>query len=333
MQAPAFWHHGGAAAWLLAPLSWLYDAGGRARRALARPQQAGVPVICIGNLTAGGSGKTPTALAIAARLQARGARPHFLSRGYGGRLRGPLRVDPERHTAADVGDEPLLLARQAPTWIARDRVAGAAAAVAAGADAIVMDDGFQNPHLAKDLSLLVIDQGYGLGNGRVHPAGPLREAAGRGFARADGAVLLLAEDRPPAPLALPPALPVLPARLLPAPEAQRLAGQRVLAFAGIGRPARFFATLLGLGVELVAARAFPDHYPFAPDEIMALVEEAHAAGAVPVTTAKDHVRLPPDARAMVQWIEVGLAFDDEAGCAALLDRVWPRTGRGQSAHG
>jgi len=325
MRAPAFWLHGGPAAWLLAPLAWLYDAAGRVRRGLSQPQRAGVPVICIGNLVAGGTGKTPTALAIGALLQARGARPHFLSRGYGGRLRGPVQVDPRQHGADAVGDEPLLLASQAPTWVARDRVAGAAAAVAAGAEVIVMDDGYQNPHLAKDLSLLVLDQAYGLGNGRVHPAGPLREAAQRGFARAQGLILLLAEDAPPAPLKLPSKLPLLRARLLPTREAQRLAGRRVLAFAGIGRPTRFFATLLGLGAQLVAARAFPDHHRFRPDEVMALVEEAQAAQAVPVTTAKDMVRLPTEARVMVETVDVRLAFEDEAAIAALLDRLWPRS--------
>ena len=323
MRPPEFWQHDGGAGRLLAPLGAVYAAAGRWRRRHQAPFDPGVPVVCVGNVTAGGTGKTPAALALAALLAEGGRRVAFVSRGHGGRERGPLSVDPARHDAAAVGDEPLLLAARAPTWIARDRAAGARAAAAAGADVIVLDDGHQNASLVKRLSLLVVDAGYGIGNGRVHPAGPLREPWQEGLERADALLLVgPADGEPPAPLpALPADLPVLRARLEPLPDAMALAGQRVLAFAGIGRPAKFFATLRGLGAEIAAAHAFADHHRFAPERIMALVEEAHALGAVPVTTEKDHVRLPAEARAMVRPVRVELVFRAPDRVAGLLARA------------
>ena len=320
MRAPDFWRRDGALAHALAPLSWAWAAGARARQAAAKPERVGAPVVCVGNLTVGGSGKTPTVLALLDRLHARGRRPHALTRGYGGSLPGPIRVEPG-HTAAQVGDEALLLAQSAPTWASRDRPAGARLAVAAGADVIVLDDGFQNPALAKDLSLVVVDGGYGFGNGRLLPAGPLREPIEQGLARADAIVLVLpALSERPAPL---PAtgLPVLRARLMPEPQAEGLAGLRVLAFAGIGRPEKFFATLVELRAQVVKAHAFADHHAYAAHEVMSLVEEAQRLGAVPVTTAKDAVRLPIEARAMVQVLRVALEFEAPAALEALLDRV------------
>ncbi len=323
MRAPEFWRRDGLAPALLAPLGWGVELAGRARWRLVRPAVAPVPVICVGNLVAGGAGKTPVALALGARLAAMGWAPHFLSRGYGGRLAGPVRVEPARHTAAEVGDEPLLLAACAPTWVAADRPAGARAAAAAGARVIVMDDGFQNPSLAKTLSLVAVEAAYGFGNGRVMPAGPLREALARGLARADALVLIgdgdAAEVEAPAAAA---ALPVLRARIAPVPDSARaLAGRRVLAFAGIARPEKLFASLAALGCDLVGTRAFPDHHLYAPDEIMALVEAAAAAGATPVTTEKDAARLPEAARAMVETLAVRLVFEDEDALDRLLARA------------
>jgi len=316
MRPPEFWTRGGPAAALLAPLGALHARLGALRRRLARPWRAPVPVICVGNLTAGGTGKTPTVIALADRLSAGGLAVACLSRGYRGRLSGPVRVDPVIHDAAAVGDEPLLLAEAAPTWVARDRRRGAEAAILDGADVILMDDGFQNPSLAKSASLLVVDGGAGFGNGRVIPAGPLREPVAEGLARAD-AVVLVGEDR----FGLAPGLsrmrPVLAARLAPEDSAYRLAGQRVLAFAGIGRPAKFFETLREIGAKLVAAHAFPDHHAYDPDTLMQLAEDAAAESAVLVTTAKDHVRLPPEARALATPVRVRLAFADPEA----VDRV------------
>ena len=212
-------------------------------------------MVCVGNLVAGGAGKTPVALSLAAHLVSRGIAVHIVTRGYGGRLGGPVRVDPARHDAAAVGDEALLLAARAPCWVARDRAGGVRAAVAAGAQMVLLDDGFQNPSIAKTLSLLVVDAEYGFGNGRVIPAGPLRESLARGLARADAIVLLEAEaqSRCLETLGIDGALPVLHAALRPV-AGERLAGSRLLAFAGIGRPEKFFSTLRALGAELVGTR-------------------------------------------------------------------------------
>ena len=323
MKAPEFWRHDGALARLLAPAAWAYRVGVDLNRRRVTPARADAPVVCIGNLVAGGAGKTPTALAIAGILRRRGRQPHFLTRGYGGRLAGPVRVDPARHRVADVGDEALLLAARAPTWLAHDRVAGATAAVADGADAIVMDDGFQNPSLIKDLSILVIDAGYGLGNTRLLPAGPLREPAAQGFGRANAIVLIEtagASRQAPLP-ALPKHLPVLAARLVPDEDAMRFAGQPVFAFAGIGRPEKFFQTVRSIGAELVGQRSFRDHHVYDPQEIMRMVEDANAVDAIPVTTAKDHVRLPVEAQPMVEILNVHLAFDAPTTVMELLDSL------------
>jgi len=321
MRAPEFWARPDSAATrLLAPLACAWTMAGRARRHLVRPAHVPVPVICVGNLVAGGAGKTPVVAALARYLGASGVAAHILTRGYGGWRPGPLRVDPTRQGFAEVGDEALLLAREAPTWIARDRRAGAWAAVAAGARIILMDDGFQNPSLHKDHSILVIDGNYGLGNGRVMPAGPLREPPGDGLARAD-ACILIGADRAGIARALPADLPLHRARLVPAAGGADLGGRRLLAFAGIGRPAKFFATLEGLGARLAVTRAFPDHHPYKADEVMRLVEAARAADAEPITTEKDAVRLPPEARPMVRVLAVELAWDDPASPKRLLAAV------------
>lgn len=327
MRAPDFWYprpHDKApplAARLLAPFACLYDHVGRLRAQRVTPHRVSVPVVCIGNLTAGGTGKTPAALALAAALAARGLKPVFLTRGYGGLEKGPLLVDPARHSAGDVGDEPLLLARAHKTIVARDRARGAEAAIEAGATAIVMDDGFQNPMLAKDLSLIAIDSEIGFGNGRVIPAGPLREPVARGLARAD-AVVLLGPHAPPAGLAGF-ARPVLRARFQPDAEtAQKLRGRMVLAFAGIGRPAKFFDSLSAVGVTLAGAVSFADHHPFSNAEVAAL--KARAGSALLVTTEKDYIRLRPDQRVGITTFPVRVVFEDEAQLGALLDRLSAR---------
>ncbi len=317
MRAPDFWRGRGALSTLLLPAAFGYEAASRLRHTAVRPWRAPVPVVCVGNLVAGGAGKTPTAIAIAHKLDRMGRSAHILTRGYGGRMHGPVRVETGLNSVRDVGDEALLLAARAPTWVSRDRPAGARAAAAAGAQIIVMDDGFQNPALAKDLSLIVIDGGYGLGNGRVMPAGPLRESLDSGLARAD-AVVLIGEDETGLVAEIGPRRPVLRARLVPTEEAAALAGKPVLAFAGIGRPEKFFRTLAELGCQIVDAVPYPDHHVYRPDEIMRLVEMASEAGAEPVTTEKDFVRLPPEARLMVRAVPVELEWRDEAAIDGLL---------------
>lgn len=320
MKAPDFWHRDGLGAKLLTPAGVLYALAGRLRRRFRRPARLPVPVVCIGNLVAGGAGKTPVALSVAGMLRGLGLEAHVVLRGYGGREPGPLRVDPASHAAVSVGDEALLLAAAVPTWVARDRVAGARAAVKAGAGAIVLDDGHQNPGLHKDLSLVVIDGGYGLGNGRVMPAGPLREPAADGLARAS-AVVILGEDTAGV-AALAGDLPILRGRLVPAPAAWEVRGRPVAAFAGIGRPDKFFATLeRQIGAFVKARWSFADHYAFSRAELAVLLAEAERLGAIPVTTAKDYVRLPVELRPRVTPIPVELAWDDPGLVGHHLKRL------------
>jgi tetraacyldisaccharide 4'-kinase len=292
MREPAFWWKPGGGR-LLSPLAAIYGAVA-ALRMLSEGRRVGVPVICLGNLTVGGAGKTPAAIAVARLLLAARERPFFLTRGYGGRLRGPVRVNPGVHGAVDVGDEPLMLARLAPTIVARDRVTGAMAARRDGATVIVMDDGFQNPSLVKDLAILVVDGRRGIGNGRIVPAGPLRAPLTMQIARAHaliavgpaaGAAALIdaARERD---------VKIFHGRLEPERHALATLGVRkVLAFAGIGDPEKFFAALAEAGMEVVERASFPDHHRYTAAEAQALLRRAEAANLVLLTTEKDFARL------------------------------------------
>ncbi len=325
MRAPEFWRSGfGIAPALLAPLGAGYRAAGLMRRAFTRAWRAPVPVICVGGLVAGGSGKTPTALALAAWLQRTGKIVHFLGRGYGGRLAErraePVLVDALQHAAADVGDEALLLAAQAPTWVARDRRAAARAAIAAGAEVLVMDDGHQNPALHKDLSLVVVDGAYGFGNRRVIPSGPLREPIRSGLARAD-AVVLVGENVSGVTASIARGMPLLRVRQVPGPEAEALRDKPVVAFAGLGHPEKFFATLTEIGCQIRARHVFSDHHPYSADDIEAICEEARGQDAVAVTTAKDAVRLPEGMAEKVRVLTIAIEWADERELARLVDPV------------
>ena len=294
VRAPSFWWQEPATATaLLSPVAAAYGAVAAARLRQSG-ERAGVPVLCVGNLTVGGSGKTPTALALARLLTDAGERPFLLSRGYGGRLAGPVRVDPRHHRADDVGDEPLLLAHCAPTIVARDRVAGARFARGAGASAIVLDDGFQNPSLAKDLSILAVDARRAIGNGLVFPAGPLRAPL---TAQVDRAQALLTISDGPTAVCVESAaalrgLALFRGKLVPdAATIAALKGSRVLAFAGIGDPEKFFATLSDAGIDVAMRRGFPDHHRFTAADAKFLLAEADRTGLTLVTTEKDLVRL------------------------------------------
>ncbi len=317
LRPPRFWTGGERVLpALLAPFAAISARLTEAR--LARPGFAApVPVICCGNATLGGTGKTTLALDLAERFRSVGTLVHVLARGYGGKLRGPLRVLPA-HKASEVGDEALLLAEMAPTWIGADRAATARLALAAGASVLVMDDGLQNPTLRKSLSFIVIDGGAGFGNGRVFPAGPLREPIAAAASRAS-AVVLVGPDRRFARALLPPELPVLTARLVPG--SPHFAGRRVLAFAAIGRPEKFFETLEETGAKLVARHSFPDHHPYRDAELSRLLAEADRLDALPVTTAKDRVRLSRPLRDRIAVLSVTLAWDDPAALAQVLGRV------------
>jgi tetraacyldisaccharide 4'-kinase len=330
MREPAFWWRPpGWAAALLSQAGSIY--GGIAARRMERTgREAGVPVVCIGNLTVGGAGKTPTAIAVAQILAAAGRRPFLLSRGYGGALKGPVRVDLVSHRALDVGDEPLLLARVAPTIVARDRVAGAAAARAEGSHAIVMDDGFQNPTLHKTLAIVVVDADRGIGNGAVCPAGPLRAPLPVQLRHAH-AVLVIgagAQAEPVAEAARALLLPVFRGRLVPDARAlETLRRRPVLAFAGIGHPEKFFATLSEAGVKVRDRLAFPDHHRFRRGEALDLIARAERDGLVLVTTEKDFARLSgaDDLKALAgvaRVLPVKLAVTEEV---AFRDFVLART--------
>jgi tetraacyldisaccharide 4'-kinase len=257
---------------------------------------------------------------LAALAGARGIAVHVVVRGYGGRLKGPLQIDPQSHDAVMVGDEALMIAAEAPCWVARDRLAGARAAASAGAELVLLDDGFQDPGIVKDLSFVVVDAETGFGNGRLIPAGPLREPVAAGLARA-GAVVLLGDGAAPAAVEAA-GLPVLRARLHPL-DGGRFAHARVVAFAGIGRPQKFFASLAAAGADIVAARAFADHHPYRPSEIARLRRDAARAGARLVTTAKDWARLPPTMRAAVAVLPVAIRWDDPGAAASLLFDALP----------
>jgi len=312
MRAPDFWQRRGPAALLLAPLGALYGASVTWKARHATPYRAAARVICVGNLTAGGSGKTPVALALAARLKARGDQVFFLTRGYGGIERGPAQVRPG-DSAAQVGDEALLLARSAPTIVARNRAEGAAHAAAQGARTIVMDDGHQNFALAKDLSIVVVDGQSGFGNGLMIPAGPLRETVPHGLARAD-AVIVMGDASPDLRGY---AGPVLRARLVA--DAKEFRGRRVFAFAGIGRPQKFFASLEQAGAIIADRQIFADHHPYRDDEMVAL--KARAGDAQLLTTEKDLVRVGAEHRDAIAALPVHVQFDDEQALDRLLDRL------------
>jgi tetraacyldisaccharide 4'-kinase len=308
MRTPDFWKSRGLLALLLSPLGMLHGLSVAWKARMARPYACAVPVICVGNLTAGGSGKTPIAMAVAEALRARGAGDvFFLTRGYGGKAEGPILVSP-RMPISMVGDEALLLARHAPTMMAKNRAAGALFAVKKGAGVLVMDDGHQNFTLKKNLSLVVMDD---LGNGLMIPAGPLRESIAQGLKRAD-AVVMMNGDAPPGF-----AGPVLRARLVA--DGAHLSGKTVFAFAGIGRPEKFIASLNEVGAIVTGTQFFPDHHPYSAAEIAALRQRA--GDAMLVTTEKDFVRLNAQMRAGIEVLTVTAVFDEPQLLDSLLARV------------
>ncbi|HEV2509235.1 tetraacyldisaccharide 4'-kinase [Bosea sp. (in: a-proteobacteria)] len=342
MRAPGFWWRAppSALARLLQPLGMLY--GAITLKRMRRPgAEAGIPVICVGNFVAGGAGKTPTTLALAERLAAMAETPFALTRGYGGKLSGPLRVDPTRHDAADVGDEPLLLAARLPTVVARERPAGAALAREAGASLVLMDDGLQNPSLHKDLRLAVVDGAVGVGNGLCLPAGPLRAPLAGQLGQVDALVIIgegAAGDHV-ATQALSVGKRVLRARLVPPVDIQaELAGLPVLAVSGIGRPGKFAATLRAAGARLGGEHAYGDHHAYSDADVAALIADAKAKACRIAVTEKDMVKLAPlwpaAERSLLLCVPVTLVFEDEAALDALLRNavVRARSGAAGAAH-
>lgn len=308
--APSFWTRPpdspGIAARLLTPLGTLYETGGRARRTLAKPYRSPVPVVSVGNLALGGQGKTPLVTALANWLAEKQLDVHVVTRGYGGSLRGPHRVDPDGDSYRQVGDEALLLAMEAITWVARRRDEGVRAAVEAGAALVLLDDAHQNPSVEKTLSLLAVDAGCGFGNERVFPAGPLRESPAAGLARTDAVVVT--GNGPFVPRT---DLPLIRARIRPVRAGLAVGGARVFAFAGIARPERFFETLRTEGAQLVHCEAFPDHHPYRMLSVQRMIRDATDRGALLVTTEKDIVRIPPSLRRSVTVLKVRMEIEDK----------------------
>lgn len=314
MRAPLFWKDKNIISSALLPVSRLYHCVAQRNNKSVIPYSLPVPVICIGNVVAGGAGKTPTALAIGSMLKAQGIEAHFLTRGYKGKLTGPVLVDAQQHTVQEVGDEALLLAEMLPTWVSRNRPEGGKAAVKAGAEFIIMDDGFQNPSLHKNISFLVIDGAYGLGNGLMIPAGPLREPVKNAADRAS-AILLFGEDSTHVLQHVSPYKSVLRAEIRPLASNAILHGKSVIAFVGIANPHKFRQTLNEIGTHVQRMAAFPDHHLFTRKEIESLLMQAQKSGHLLVTTAKDYVRLPKDLRVNIFPVKIEVVFDDP-------DAVW-----------
>jgi tetraacyldisaccharide 4'-kinase len=324
LPTPAFWFEKPTiAAKLLKPFGWLYGQIAQALHSLKKSEKISIPVICVGNAVAGGAGKTPLTAAIATMLRAAGHNPHILSRGYGGTMLGPVQVDPTQHSVGDVGDEPLVLAKTAPVWVAKNKRAGALAAVNTGADVLILDDGLQNPSLVKNLSLLVVDGTQGIGNGFLIPAGPLRENYADALAKSNAAVWIndghgaLRKETEKS-------LTVLKAQARTVCLTHDIIGKPVFAFCGLARGEKFYTGLRAAGADVKGTCNFPDHYMWSTFEMDHLMAAAEALGALPITTSKDAVRLPESFLVRVAVCDVALSFEDEAAFKTLLQGVFSR---------
>ena len=319
MKTPIFWQHKGLIATILLPLSWLYYAIHKARTTKISRTKLNKPVICVGNITAGGAGKTPTVIALAQLIQRElHITPHVLSRGFGGNNIHVTRVDTTKHSAAEVGDEPLLIARHVPCWVARKRLEAAHAALDAGAQLLLMDDGLQNPTITKTRSLLVIDGGFGIGNGYLLPAGALRERWTETLEKTH-AIVLIGHDTHHVKTLIPKHLPIFCAHITPdTNSAHTWQDQRLIAFAGIARPQKFYDTLRQIGASLYETHDFSDHHAYSQEEIITLINRAHASGAQLITTEKDHVRIPAAFADQIKTLPVHLTWEDEPALIAWL---------------
>ena len=312
MKTPRYWKNRNITSDLLLPLGHLYNCATRLRLKFKPSKKVDIPVICIGNLTAGGTGKTPVAVSVAALLQQQGKKPFFVSRGYGGTLKNII-VNAQKHPPRQCGDEPLLLARQAPVVVNPDRYAGALTALQSGAELIIMDDGFQNPGLYKDLSFLVFDGSFGLGNGRCIPAGPLREDLISGLKRADAAIIIGTDHFD---LHKKLDIPCFTASVKPVPL--NIKNPHIIAFAGIGRPSKFYRSLRETGFNLLKTFDFPDHHYYTEKELFELIGEAEKLGADIYTTSKDFVKIPSELQNRFKVLEIAICWEDSQALANFI---------------
>ncbi|MEQ8734737.1 MAG: tetraacyldisaccharide 4'-kinase [Rhodospirillaceae bacterium] len=323
MKAPDFWNTNGPLTRMLMPFGKLYAATTAWRIKHTTPVRVDVPVISVGNLTVGGTGKTPVVRDLVQRCKERGQNPAVVLRGYGGRLTGPVRVDLDAHTALDVGDEALIHARDGTTWVARKRSDGALQAVAEGATVIILDDAHQHASLHKNCALVVVDGATGFGNHHTLPAGPLREDVRAGLARADR-IILMGPDTTGLLDRLPPRLEVMKGHLDPTADAVQLRGRKVVAFAGLGRPDKFFNALVSIGAKVIAAHPFDDHHLYQQADIQPILDEAFELDALPVTTEKDAMRLSPYQRQQVNVLRVAVRWEHPSAIDSLLKEVLTR---------
>lgn len=319
MKTPGFWYQPqGLVSNLLWPLGWLYGKGAKIKSLLKKPQHFQVPIISIGNIVSGGSGKTPTAIALMEILKAQGYKVHFVTRGYGGREKGPVSVDFNHHQSRDVGDEPLLLAQHAPTWVAKKRATGVQKAIENGAEIIILDDGHQTMTLYKDVSLVVVDLMQKFGNGCVIPAGPLREDLSEGLKRADGFIAIGKGE-------IKSLQPIFKAQIVTQPL--NFSSNRVVAFCGLGFPQKFYRSLQELGLELVATETFPDHYQYKDEDLFRLRKLAQKHNSVLITTRKDLVKIPPPWQEQLHVLDITIDFEDPGKlCEFILQKIYPLIG-------
>lgn len=313
MKTPSFWYtSNGFLSSLLSPIGWLYGKSGKLLRTLKKTHRFPIPIISIGNIICGGSGKTPTAIALAHLFQQKNIKVHFITRGYGGTLQGPVEVSLS-HSPKDVGDEPLLLARHAPTWVAKNRPLGVQKAIESGAHLIILDDGHQTASLHKDVSFVVMNTLQGVGNGRVIPAGPLRETLKEGLQRAD-ALIEIGEGNTSSEL------PLFKAHIIPQPISFSL--NHVVAFCGLGFPQKFYKTLEDLGLTLTATKNFPDHYSYTENDLLDLQSLAKAHHALLITTRKDWIKIPPSWQKYLHVLDIEIQFEDPEGiCDFVFEKI------------
>ena len=319
LNRPKFWKTSNLLAKILTPLSFIYLVLFFCRKYLSRRRKVNIPVICIGNITAGGAGKTPVAISIAKFLISKDLKPHFLTRGYKGKLKGPTLVS-NKHSSADVGDEPILLSEVAPTWVSKNKIQGAKSALKSDADIIIMDDGLQNNTIHKDLSILVIDGGYGFGNNKLIPAGPLRESVKSSSTKIDFIVFV---NDPAKNVKMDLSVfkcPILQSNIETIADDIDL-NKKFSAFCGIARPEKFFASLKKIGINLTFSKSFPDHHRYSEDEIMRLIEDSNIDNSLILTTKKDWVRIPEQAKLMVHFLDCKIKFQSIIKLESNLKRI------------